>query len=132
MSAAARKVSQRADPDLAQLAGLDAAAEGHVAGYVAELLGGHEGDAGLLGGLEDLAAFVDRDGHQLFEQHVLAGAGGGDRKRGVGVVDGADVDGVDLGVGGELAGGVGADVTDCGEADAIRRELVDGQVGAGD
>ena len=63
---------------------------------MAELLRDHEGDAGLLGVIEDYAAFVDRD------------------------------------VGGELAAADGADVTDCGEADAIRRELLAGQAGAGD
>ena len=30
------------------------------------------------------------------------------------------------------AAGGGADVTDCGQADAIRRELLDGKLGAGD
>ena len=49
-----------------------------------------------------MATFVDRDGHRCFERDVHAAAGGG------------------------------ADVTDCGQADAIRRELLDGQVGAGD
>ena len=80
----------------------------------------------------------------FIEQHVLAGAGGGDRQRRVLVVDRADVHGVDIrlfehlvgagedridaGLVGEFERRVLADIAGRREPDIVRRQLVAGQV----
>ena len=71
---------------------LDTAVRGHIALH----WGDHQSDARLLRRLHHGTALRHAAGHGLLHQHVLAGAGGRDRRLSMKVVRQADIDGVDI------------------------------------
>ena len=65
---------------------------------VTQVLSDHQGDSRLVGGVNHVPALLHGNRHGLLDDDMFAGFGGGDGQRRVGVVGGADVDRLDVGI----------------------------------
>ena len=90
-------MGDRADP-----ARRDRGQQGRRLRVEAELVGLDEAPARAPGGVDHRLHVRRGRGERLLAEHVLAGGQGVEGQPGVGGVDGADVDGVDVGVGEDL------------------------------
>ena len=85
-------------PDLAQGAFVQKTFYRAGVGPVTQVLGDHEGHTCFVGRFDHVPAVLERVRHRFLDDHVLAGAGGRNRRGGMLIVAGADVHRIDVGV----------------------------------